>query len=103
MYFNNIIAVLFLFAVFMAPEVFSFQNTTEEQEIISLLDERDEQIKNLLGPPGTSYTDEQIEELTSIINDIVDYSAMARTALQETYYTITEEERRHFVDCSHAF
>jgi len=73
------------------------QSITSEQ-VRNLMEERDEQIKLLLGPEGSDYTQEQRDELRSIINDIIDYDAMARIALQETYNTITDEQRTEFVD-----
>ncbi|MEX0780582.1 MAG: ABC transporter substrate-binding protein [Balneolales bacterium] len=78
--------------------VAAIQNSEAEQEIINLLEERDNQIKSLLGPEGTTYTEVQRQELTNIINDIIDYTAMAQKALQETYDTISQQEREKFVD-----
>lgn len=90
--------VIIILCGFSLPAMAALQASPEEQEIISLLDERDREIKNLLGPRGTTYTEEQRRQLTAIINDIIDYSAMAQTALQETYHTIGAEQREKFVD-----
>lgn len=68
-----------------------------EQEIIELLDSRDEQIKTLLGPEGTEYTPEQRDELRSIINDIIDFESMAEEALGATFHQINGEEREEFI------
>jgi phospholipid transport system substrate-binding protein len=67
-------------------------------EIRTMLEERDEQIKELMGPEGTEYTDSQRSELKEIINGIIDFKAMAQEALGDTYDSITEEERTEFVD-----
>lgn len=67
-------------------------------EIQKLMDQRDKQIKELVGPEGTEHTDAQREKLKDIINGIIDYDAMARIALQETYNTITEAQRTEFVE-----
>lgn len=85
-----------LTAVFlMAGSVFAQQST---EEVRSLLEEREVQIKELLGPEGTEYTDSQRTELKEIINGIIDFEAMAREALAETFDTISTEQRTEFVD-----
>jgi phospholipid transport system substrate-binding protein len=71
---------------------------SDASEIRSLLEERDEQIKELLGPEGTEYTDEQLRELQGIINDMIDYRSMAAYALDNTYDEISESEREEFVE-----
>lgn len=72
------------------------QNSNDE--IRSMLEERDEQIKELLGAEGTEYTDAQRAELKEIINGVIDFEAMAREALDDTFDTISEEERNEFVE-----
>lgn len=67
-------------------------------QVRNLMDERDQQIKSLLGPEGSEFTEEQRDELRSIINDIIDYDAMARIALQDTYNSITVDQRTEFVN-----
>lgn len=69
-----------------------------EQQIRDMLNERDEEIKELLGPEGTSYTDEQRAELKEIINGVIDFRAMAQYALGDTFTEISEERRDRFVD-----
>ncbi len=70
----------------------------ESADIKNLLEQRDDQIKELVGPKGTEYTQEQRNQLKDIINGIVDYRAMARYALQETYDSLSEEEKAEFID-----
>lgn len=80
---------------------FTFLGTVLAQgssEIQKLMDQRDKQIKELVGPEGTEHTDAQREKLKDIINGIIDYDAMARIALQDTYNTITEAQRKEFVE-----
>jgi len=75
------------------------QNDTKKAgEIKVLLENRDEQIKKLLGEEGSSYSDAQMNELKDIINGIIDYDAMAKIALQETYDEITVEQKNEFVE-----
>ncbi len=63
-----------------------------------LLEDRDDEIKQLMGPKGTEYTQEQRDKLKDIINGIIDYRAMAEKALQRTYDTLSTDERAEFVD-----
>lgn len=69
-----------------------------EQEIRQMLNERDDEIKELLGPEGTSYTQEQRNELKEIINGVIDFRSMAQYALGDTFTEISEERRDRFVD-----
>lgn len=68
-----------------------------EQEIRNMLDERDAEIKELLGPRGTEYTQEQRNQLKDIINDVIDFRAMSQHALGNTYDEISSEQREEFV------
>lgn len=70
----------------------------KEEQIRDLLDRRDREIKELLGPEGKEYTQKQRMELQNIINDIIDYSAMARFALADTYKELDENQRDEFVE-----
>lgn len=67
-----------------------------ERDIRQLLDDRDEEIKELLGPKGTEYSQDQRDRLKNIINDIIDYSAMAKEALGNTYNEISDEQKEEF-------
>jgi phospholipid transport system substrate-binding protein len=69
----------------------------EADEIQSMLEERDLEIKELLGPKGTDYTQDQRDRLKDIINDVINYRSMAQHALGDTYDEISEEEREEFV------
>jgi len=70
----------------------------KEQEIRTILEERDNQIKELLGPEGTEYTDEQRKQLRSIVNDMMDYREMAKYALADKFDELSREEQDEFVD-----
>lgn len=69
-----------------------------ESDIRTLMEERDEQIKELMGPEGTEYTESQRSQLKEIINGIIDFEAMSREALGDTYDTLSVESRTEFVD-----
>lgn len=72
------------------------QNGTEE--LRTMLEERDEEIKQLLGPKGTEYTQEQRNQLKNIINGVIDYREMAQIALEGIYDTLDAKIRDEFVD-----
>ncbi len=76
----------------------AFADTAKEQEVRTILEERDNQIKELLGPEGTEYTDEQREQLRSIVNDMMDYREMAKYALADKFDELSREEQDEFVD-----
>lgn len=69
-----------------------------KDDVQDLLQERDQQIKELVGPEGTSYSAEQRAELKDIINNVIDFETMAKEALGETFDTISTERRNEFVD-----
>ncbi len=67
-------------------------------EIKSFLENRDKEIKVLVGPEGTEYSDERREELKELINGVIDFEAMGAYALQDTYSTLEESQKNEFVD-----
>ncbi len=89
-----VLCAAWIFAVSMPLQ--ALQNA--ESEVRTMLEERDQEIKELLGPEGTEYTDEQRQELMDIINEVIDYRAMARFALQDTWDEIEPQTRDEFVD-----
>ncbi|NBC28196.1 MAG: ABC transporter substrate-binding protein [Bacteroidetes bacterium] len=92
MFLNKIVpAILLLLFTFNAAAQDS------EQVIRQMLDDRDTEIKELLGPKGTSYTQEQRDDLKEIINGVIDFRSMAAYALDDTYDNISSEKREKFV------
>jgi phospholipid transport system substrate-binding protein len=87
-----IVFFLFLFSYQVA-----ITQTPDATAIRQLMERRDRQIKTLLGPSGSTYTESQREQLKEIINGIMDYDAMARIALQESYTAATPAQRTEFV------
>ncbi len=69
-----------------------------KEDIRQMLEERNKEIKALLGPEGTTYTTQQRQKLKDIINAAIDYEAMAKYALQDTWATLSGQERKEFVD-----
>lgn len=87
-----------LLFLFLSIITFSAVNAQDgEQEVRQLLVERDAQIKELLGPKGNEYTQEQRDEIKDIVNDVIDFRSMASHALGDTYDTISSEEQEEFV------
>ncbi|MEX2602640.1 MAG: ABC transporter substrate-binding protein [Gracilimonas sp.] len=89
------IGIVLLVGIFISGSVYGQQT---EQGIRDLMDNRDEQIKELMGPEGMEYTENQRGQLKEIINGIIDFEAMAKEALAETFDTISAEKRTEFVD-----
>tara|TARA_R110002096_G_scaffold78670_6_gene185089 strand:+ start:1508 stop:2098 length:591 start_codon:yes stop_codon:yes gene_type:complete len=74
------------------------QAQTPKQDIEKMLEQRDLEIKTLLGPKDSEYTDAQRDKLKDIVNGIIDFRAMAKFALEATYDTIEVKEREEFVE-----
>lgn len=89
------ITILLFTVLIFASGVFA-QNG--EEEIRTMLDERDNEIKELLGPSGSDYTPEQRSSLKDIINDIIDFRSMGEYALGNTFNEISEEEKEEFLE-----
>lgn len=87
-----------VFAVGMSGLTQTIFAQKSESYIKQMLEERDQEIKAILGPEGTEYTQQQRQKLKDVINGVIDYSAMAQYALQDTYDEITPEQQEEFVD-----
>lgn len=88
--------ILLLLILALAIPIVTAQ-PAEEAAIKQLMERRDRQIKTLLGPSGSTYTDSQRDQLKEIINGIMDYEAMAKIALQDSYEKATAPQRTEFV------
>lgn len=95
-FYRLIITAVLLLGVTVITNMAAAQQ--DSSTVRQLLEERDQEIKELVGPKGTEYTQERREKLKDIINGIIDYEEMAKFALQETYDTLTTEQREEFVD-----
>lgn len=87
---------------FMILQIFFLMFTSliaqpEKEEIKQMLESRDAEIKEILGPEGKEYTQDQRDRLKDIINGIIDFESMASYALGDTYNELSEEERNEFV------
>lgn len=88
---------ILLILIGLTTPTWSQASSPEETAIRQLLERRDRQIKTLLGPAGSAYTDAQREQLKDIINGIMDYESMAKIALQDAYNSATPAQRTEFV------
>lgn len=89
---------IFPILLFALGIVTTLQAQTPKEEIKLLLEQRDEQVKTLLGPKGSEYSDEQRAEIKDIINGVIDFESMAKYALEDTYDTLSTEIQTEFVD-----
>lgn len=90
---KTIITLIFSMILFLNIGI--AQNGADE--IRGMLNERDAEIKELLGPKGNEYTQEQRDRLKNIINDVIDFRTMSKTALGDTFEEISDEKREEFV------
>ena len=88
--------ILFLW-VFLFPNLVIAQLSQAAEDVRELMESRDFQIKQLLGAEGSEYSSNQRDELKDIVNGIIDFTEMAKTALEVTYDTISVEDRTEFV------
>lgn len=88
---------ILLAAVLMLGVAVQAQAQDRAREIRQLLEQRDRQIKTLLGDKKT-LTDKQRDELKVVINDGIDFEAMGRQALGEHWNPLSAAQRKAFVD-----
>jgi phospholipid transport system substrate-binding protein len=68
----------------------------EADQIRQMLEDRDQEIKSILR--GTSeYTQQQREELKALINGVLDFRAMGRTALGPFWEDLSDDQRSEFL------
>lgn len=91
-------AWLILSLLFSAGSKAFGQVSSDEKaaEVREMLAERDREIKRVLGDRST-FTDEQRERLKNVVNDGIDFEAMARTALGPFWADISTDQREEFV------
>lgn len=87
--------LLFLTLSFSLPVMASPEKA---RAIQNLLEERDSRIKELLGPEGSEYTDQQREEIRGIINEIMDYHRMGKFALADKYHELSSDDQEEFIE-----
>ncbi len=93
--FSLFLSALLLAGVLALPA--QAQSADREQEIRQLLEQRDREIKTLLGD-SQSLTDAEREELKALINGLIDFRAMGRAAPGPHWADLTPAQREEFVD-----
>lgn len=97
---NRILATVLLFLLiggtFSAANA-SAQDPDKAREVRQLLEQRDREIKALLGDQKT-FTNAQRERLREVVNQGIDFEAMGRRALGEFWNDTTPSQRDEFVD-----
>lgn len=89
------------FLVLLLAALFAMQDPVQAQsrsgEVRRFLEQRDREIKNVLGDRET-FTDEQREQLKHVINNGIDFTAMGRTALGPFWGDTAPDQQKEFVD-----
>ena len=89
----NRLLLLAVALLLLAPASFAQKSSADVEQ---LLRGRDAQIKSIIGSGQISKT--QREQLRDVVNDVIDFEAMAKTALGPTWSTLSATQRREFVD-----
>jgi len=94
----SIIAAFLLGGIlsFAAVPAWAQGQSTTQSEIRQLLEERDQEIKSILSG-SSDYSPQQRERLKELINGVIDFRAMGRTALGPHWADLSEEQRDEFV------
>jgi phospholipid transport system substrate-binding protein len=69
-----------------------------EQEIRTMLESRDQQIKSILDGDTSSFTEQQRSELKTLINGVIDFRAMGQVALGPFWEDLNADQQKEFVD-----
>lgn len=67
-----------------------------DSDVVSLLKQRDQEIKALIGE-AEDFTDAQQEKLQNVINGVIDFNQMGQDALGEEWETLTSEQQAEFI------
>jgi phospholipid transport system substrate-binding protein len=92
---NKVLSILFIFA-FLAGVVSDAAAQDKAKEVRQVLEERDREIKRVLGEKKT-LTSAERDVLKKVINDGIDFEAMGRNALGDFWSKITPAQRKEFI------
>lgn len=95
---NNVLFIVTLVLLTFNVNFAQALSASDSNDIKQLMQRRDAEIKALIGPKGTKHTLDQTEKLKTFINDMVDFEAMAKMALQDTWVVATIIQQREFVE-----
>lgn len=92
------LALLLTFLIFsVVAESASARQAGEDQAIRSMLEQREADIKQILGD-DTELSDAQMDALRGAVNDMFDFESMGREALGRHWDEISAEQQQEFVD-----
>lgn len=100
---GSLLAVLLLLGGLAVPALAYAQDEApdeapdEAQEIREMLEERDREIKDILGDRD-SFTQAQRDELMDLVNGVINFREMGRQALGPHWREISDAQRNQFVD-----
>lgn len=94
---NRIFISILLMLISVASFAHSASAQSDEQQIRSLLEARDSEIKEIVGPQGNELEDSERERLKNLVNDIIDFESMARYALASTWEDLESGVQQEFV------
>ncbi|PEN13676.1 ABC transporter substrate-binding protein [Longibacter salinarum] len=63
-----------------------------------MLESRDQQIKSILDGDTSAFSDQQREELKTLINGVIDFRAMGQVALGPFWSDLSDDQKNEFVD-----
>lgn len=87
---------LLLVAFLLVPVAGSARAQSDEAEIRALLEQRDKEIKALLSTGDVA--DDQRNKLRDVINGVIDFEALSKTALGPHWDPLSAEQRAEFVE-----
>ena len=88
---------IFLLLLALTVSISAFNVTfAQDTTILQLLQQRDKQIKGLIGDK-TEFTESQRQELQDLINGVIDFQQMGKDALGKEWDTLTAEQQAEFV------
>ncbi|NBB85803.1 MAG: ABC transporter substrate-binding protein [Bacteroidetes bacterium] len=95
----SLIALLLLIGGLAVPALAHAQDEAQDeaQEIREMLQERDREIKDILGDRD-SFTQAQRDELMDLVNGVINFREMGRQALGPHWREISAAQRDQFVD-----
>jgi phospholipid transport system substrate-binding protein len=93
----SILALLLGLTLVLSPSTVHAQDAAE-QEIRSMLESRDQQIKSILDGDTSSFSAQQRDDLKTLINGVIDFRAMGQVALGPFWKDLNDEQKAEFVD-----
>lgn len=93
---TSFLAIVLL--LWSATPGFGQGSNTAASEIRERLETRDQEIKAILNGSDESFTSEQRARLKELINGVIDFKTMARTALGPHWDDLTPEKQKEFAD-----